>query len=113
MMLKTGKVIGALAVVLAIALWTSLIFVNPFGETGITDQTWLVSGAMILLCIVGLGGVISARPLLVALVAVLSFLPIGVYMLGVPSFYRLIGVSNLTLLLAGLLMWIGAQSRAR
>ncbi len=98
--------IATVALLLAtIALWGGFVRLNPFDAPTLTPESVAVSLIMMALAAAGLGAVARNRPGLLALTAGVSFLPVGLYVLGVPSVFRAIGIANLLCLLAGLLMW--------
>jgi hypothetical protein len=57
-----------------------------------------------LLALMGIFATLFERPFLMLVIFLFSFFPIGLYMLGVPSIFFLIGVSNLLYLAAAAAM---------
>ena len=108
-MLKLGRSLNLVSSLAAISLWIVLGFFNPYGYQGATEQTYLVAALMMALAVAGLIAGLRVRPGVVLLVAVASFVPIGLYLLGVPGIFRWIGVANVLLLVSGLLMWAGRK----
>jgi hypothetical protein len=83
-------------------LWLALAAVSRDYPQSNTSGTWLRIAEMILLAILGLLASVKKRPLLMLVVFLTSFFPVGLYLLGVPSVFRLIGVADLLYLVAAL-----------
>ncbi|MBI5878070.1 MAG: hypothetical protein HZB53_10480 [Chloroflexi bacterium] len=88
-----------------IALWAAFVAFNPFDASALTPESVAVALVMAALAAAGLVAVARNRPGFLVLTSAASFLPVGLYLLGVPSVFRLIGVANLLCLLAGLGLW--------
>lgn len=95
---------GALACVGAAALWMVFLFANPHGEGGRTAGTLFVAGAMIVLAAAGAVASIAGAPLWMGAVAAVSLCPLGFYLLGTPGVFLWIGLCNLVLLVAAVLL---------
>ena len=107
-MLLLGRAIGRLIGLLGATASATLRFVflvsNPAGEGGATDATHAVVALMVTLAMLGIVAAWKARPYLMIAVFVLSFLPMGLYLLGTPGMYRWIGVFDFLYLVSGILM---------
>ena len=100
-MLNLTRFTGFLACLGSAILLVVLIFFNPY-TPGIVLT--LPIALMMLLALAGLVASLAARPFWMLVVAALSFIPFGLYLLGTPGVFRWIGVFNLVFLIAGLLM---------
>jgi hypothetical protein len=85
------------------------LFVNPYSREGITGGTYVVSALMILLALLAAWGAYIVKPWLLLLAFVGSFMPVGLYFLGTPGIFALIGVANLLYLFTGILMIPGRK----
>jgi hypothetical protein len=100
-----ARISGALACGGAAALWLILLFANPYGEEGMGAGTLFVAGAMIVLMVAGAAASILGEPFLMGAVAAVSLVPVGLYLLGTPGIFLGIGLCNLTLLAAAILLY--------
>jgi|GEM_PF-5793348 len=82
-------------------LWYMLWFFNPY--TGYGEIT-APSTAMFLMAILALFSCHSHNAKHLIILATISFLPIGLYLLATPGIFALIGVLNLTSLALGALI---------
>ncbi|NKQ34778.1 MAG: hypothetical protein HF973_04090 [Chloroflexi bacterium] len=87
---KAPAYFGLLAAAGTLVLWLVGLFYLPPGS-------WLAAGAMILLSLVAGYASVRKRPYLLTLAALLSFFPVGYYLLGTPEWFRWIGILNLLL----------------
>jgi hypothetical protein len=94
--------LGVFASVALLALWVALAVVSRDYPQSAASENWLRMAEMILLS--GLGLLVSLKkwPLLMLAVFLASFFPVGLYLLGVPSVFRLIGVADLLYFIAAL-----------
>ncbi len=90
-----AKWLGVGSAIIALILWLILANKTQFYPSITTKGTWIVIALMILLAIFGVTSAITEKPFLMILVFLLWFFPVGLYMLGLPSIFRLIGFSNL------------------
>lgn len=105
----TGRVLGVVSSASSAVLWV-VFLLNPYGGQGGTLGTALVGCLMIVLAIVGIVASIQVRSLLLAVVAVISFMPVGLYMLGSPAVWKWIGVSEIVMFLAAIIMGVAKYS---
>lgn len=70
----------------------------------------LIGCLMIALAVAGVVASIQARGLLLAVVAVVSFVPMGFYMFGSPGVWKWIGISEIVMLLAAVIMGLTRYS---
>jgi hypothetical protein len=84
-------------------LWIILWFFNPYSQT----DTITIPGVIILL--LASTGVISSylrKPILLLSLALISFFPIGFYLMGTPGIFALIGILNLlAIILAAVILF--------
>ena len=76
---------------------------NPYRNCG-SHCGHAIAALMLGLALVGAVAAWKARPLWMFVVFALSFIPVGLYTLGVPGSLKWVGVSNTLLLVSGLLM---------
>jgi len=106
-----GRVLGAAAGGVLAILWMYAIW---FPDAGMTLGGPSVAIAWLMALTAVFGGVASAKGHFTVVFAIflLSFLPIGAYMLYVNGWPRIIGVADCALLVACVLIWRGAKGRA-
>jgi hypothetical protein len=105
-MLTLSRLVGLSASIGVISLWSIFSFLNPYGYQGITGSTYLIAVFMILLGVVGVVAVLTEQSWLMFAIFVLSFVPIGFYLLSTPGIFRWIGIFNLLFLLSGLVILV-------
>ena len=109
---QVGRAIGFLASLGAAALWFGFLQSAPSTARGATTATFLVVFLMLGLALLGMVAAWKARPYLMIAVFVLSFFPMGLYLLGTPGIYRWIGVSDFLFLVSGVLLVSGAKGES-
>lgn len=98
-----GRTLGVLASVAIVVLWV-VFLVRESGAPGIRGMTSGVAVFMIFVGVIALGASWRAKPVGMLIAFAASFLPIGLYVLASDGFYRLIGVADLALLAAALIL---------
>ena len=98
-----GRLLGLSASVGTIGLWSVFSFLNPYGYQGFSNSQYLIAGVMTILAIVGLTAALQEKPYIMLAVFGLSFIPVGLYLLGTPGIFKWIGVFNLLLLCSALI----------
>lgn len=73
---------------------------------GLNIGAIVVGMGIILLALLAAWGALTGRPMLLFIAFVLSFFPVGLYMLGAPSIFAAIGICHLLYLVAGIVMLI-------
>jgi hypothetical protein len=96
--------LGVFASTAMLVLWVALAVISHNYPQSTTSDTWLRMAEMVTLAIVGLLASLKKWPLLMLVVFLASFFPVGLYMLGTPSVFRLIGVADLLYL--GTTLWL-------
>jgi len=104
-MLKISRFLGIAAAIGVISLWSVLGLFAPYGTYGLLGGSYLVIWLMIILAVIGLGGVLMDNPYVPLVVFALSFVPVGLYLLGTPGLFKWIGLFDLLFLVSGLLMF--------
>ena len=102
--IRVAKAIGVIASVAVVILWIEFIIAIQQNPLIVARETWLIGALMIVLAIAGAAAALTGRPFGMILVFVISFFPVGAYLLGVRSIFRLIGIANLFFLTAGILI---------
>lgn len=102
---NVSRSLGILASLGAFILYIILAFFNPYNPSGLTLPIFL----MMLVAIASAAVAYFMRPYWVLVLFAVSFIPIGLYMLGTPGLFRLIGIFDLLYLLAGILMLVSKR----
>lgn len=108
-MLGLARLVGCAASLGIIALWLVLLVLRPYGSQGITSGTYLLGVALMAVAGVGVFASLKNRPFWLLAVFAVSFVPVGLYMLGTPGLFRWIGVFDLALAVAAGLMLAGRR----
>ncbi len=103
-LLQAGRSIGLAASVVTGSLWLVFLFFNPYGNRGITADSYAIAGLMFGLALAGAAAAWKGKPVWMLVVFALSFVPAGLYMLGAPGPFQWVGISNTLFLISGLLM---------
>jgi len=112
-MTKIARFAGAAACLATLALWGIMNFANPYGAQGANPGSFLVALGMMLLAVMGLWAAWQARPYPLLAAGLVSFAPVGLYLLGTPGLFRWIGVFNLIGLLSAVGMLVERLSHRR
>lgn len=102
---RFGRWSGILSAAAALIFWAVSAVKNQLNPDLITGDAWIRTLVMLLVAAAGLLAALRQEPHMMLLVFLLSFFPVGLYLLGVPSLYRLIGVADLVFFLSGLLLF--------
>ena len=91
-----------------IGLWIVLWFFNPYAQS----ETITIPGVIMLFAAVaGVVGSYCRKPILLLALALVSFIPIGLYLLGTPGIFLIIGILNIVCIaLATRLLMVGFKS---
>ncbi len=103
---RLGRATGIAAGTVAIALW--MMFAARIFTTGNTGGL-LVALTMIAVAIAAIGGSIASHAGVVLAAFAVSFLPVGLYMLGSPSIFAGIGLANLLYFVSAVLLWMARR----
>jgi hypothetical protein len=107
-MLILVRVIGLGAAIIATFLWCLLLWDGTING-GITGGTYVVAAIMISFALLAVWGTLTPKPWALLLAFVGSFVPIGLYTLGLPGNFRFVGYANLLYLFTAMLMILGRK----
>jgi Na+-translocating ferredoxin:NAD+ oxidoreductase RnfE subunit len=105
----TGRVLGLVSSAGSAVLWV-VFLTNPYRGQGATTGTWLIAFLMIGLAVWGVAAAIKARALWLAIAAVVSLVPIGLYMAMTPGVFKWIGLFNALMLVAAIIIGLANYS---
>ena len=98
--IKLGQSTGVLSGTGACILWMMAIWF-PASEIKLSGVSLIVAFLMILISIIAIIASLKAHGGVLIVLFMISFFPVGLYMLGTGNWYRLIGVFNIGYLIAG------------
>jgi len=98
-----GRIIGMISGAVSCLLWTATIW-DPAAGFTLSTASFAVVLLMLLIGAVVVVASIKANSTMLLVLFVVAFLPVGLYLIGVPYWIRWVGLSNLGYLLAGLLL---------
>jgi hypothetical protein len=102
-----ARSVGLLSSLGAFGLYLIFLFFNPYRPGALTLPVW----AMMALALAGAWAAWRGWSRRMLAISVLSFAPVGLYLLGTPGIFRWIGVLNLAGGAAALVwMWAGRRS---
>ena len=104
---RFGRATGVASGTVAIALW--VVFASSIMTTG-NKGGLLVALTMIAVAIAAIGGSVAASPGVLLIAFAVSFVPVGLYMLGTPSIFAGIGLVNLLYFISAVLLWMARRS---
>jgi len=99
-----ARMLGVGSAATTTLLWCIFLFFNPYSREGITGGTYVVGALMIMLALLAAWGALTLRPWVLVVAFAGSFMPIGLYMLGTPSVFALIGGANVLYLIAAIVL---------
>ncbi len=100
---KPARILGVSSAAGCLLLWAYLAY-TQISSPVYAEDTLRTAAAMGLLALVAIPATLFDRPFLMIVIFLFSFFPAGLYLLGVPSLYRLIGVLNLVYLLTAIVL---------
>ena len=100
--LQVIRLIGLTGAGVSLVLYGCFVFFNPYSDQGLNPQVYIVVILMSLLALLAGWAAIKFKPGWLLAAFLLSFFPVGLYLLGTPGVFRWIGLGNLLYLLAGL-----------
>lgn len=103
-LLSAAQVVGGITSAAGAVLWTVLL-----ARHGGNFTAYIMTA----LAVVGIAASLLVRSAVLAVVAMVSFVPVGLYMLGSPAIWAWIGRSEILLLLAAIIMGLAKRSLAR
>jgi len=99
-----GKSTGVVSGVGACVSWTVAMW-TPTPALPLSGIAFAIALFMMVLAIMTVIASVHGHGITLIVLFFASFFPIGLYLLGVPSWVRVIGVLNLGYLIAGLVVW--------
>jgi hypothetical protein len=110
--LQIIRLIGLTGAGLTLLLYGGFVFFNPYSDQRLAPDVYGVAIFMSLLALLAGWAALKSKPGWLLVAFLLSFFPVGLYLLGTPGLFRWIGVGNLLYLLAGLslILFRGQQS---
>ena len=104
LLVNLAHLIVAVSAITVVTLVGIFLFNNPYGTTGMNRGTqWIMSG-LVVLSFIAVGAAWKKRILILTVCFVLSFVPLGFYLLLTPGIFALIGVAHLGFLLSASLL---------
>jgi hypothetical protein len=94
--------LGVFASTAMLVLWVALAVISRNYPQSTTSDTWLRMAELTVIAIVSLLASLKRWPLLMLAVFLASFFPAGLYLLGAPSIFRLIGIADVLYFVATL-----------
>lgn len=95
---------------LSFSLWVVLWFKNPYSTEKTLNLITTPGIIMLILCLLGMVVSINRKPILMALVSISSFFPIGAYLLFTPGIFKIIGWLNIASLVISLFMYYSLRN---
>lgn len=95
-----------LAGVAVFVLYAVFVLDNPYTGSDLAQDSVFLMTVVAALAGVQIWAAWNKLPILVLIAFIFSFLPTGMYMLGLPSVFRLIGVAHLAYLIVALFTWL-------
>ena len=110
LLVNMARLIAVVSATTVITLMGIFLFNNPYSTAGINRGTqWIMTG-LVVLSLIAIGAAWKKRILILTVCFVVSFAPVGFYLLLTPGIFALVGVAHLGFLLSALLL---AMSRRR
>ena len=98
--------LGVVSSLLAIGLWISFLLNNPYKNQDSGVIGYIIVGLMLALSGTALWSSLYGRYAMLFTIFLLSFIPVGVYLLLTPSIYLWIGIANIGYLLSAIGLYI-------
>ena len=102
--------IGSFFWLLSFSFWVVLWFLNPYSIEKVPNIITIPGVFMAIFCLIGVAVSIRRKPVLMALVSILSFFPIGCYLLFSPGIFKIIGWLNIVCFVISLFMFYSLRS---
>jgi len=106
---NVARILTALTALMVISLVGTFLFNNPYVTAGINRGTQWTMYGLLVLSILAVDAAWKSRPRRLSICFVISFVPVGFYLLLTPGIFALIGVAHLGFLLSALLLAISRQ----
>jgi hypothetical protein len=105
-----GRALGALSGAITSILWMYAIWF-PSPEIGMSSVSVAVAWLMTMLAVFAIIASVKGHHVVLFVAFLASFLPVGAFLLYVRDWPRWIGILNLVLLAASILLWQSARRR--
>ena len=105
---KMGQLIGVIAGATSCLLWMAALW-DPASPFTFSAASFIVVLGMILIAILVVIASIKGSSTMLLVMFFVAFLPIGLYVIGVPHWIRWVGLANVGYLIAGLLLRVRAS----
>jgi len=102
--------IGSFFWILSFSLWIGLWFINPYTTDKASNIITIPGVLMAVFCLFGVLVSFMRKPILMALVSILSFFPVGLYLLLTPGIFKFIGLLNIVCFVLSLFMFYGLRN---
>lgn len=112
--LNAAKWLGVISSAAVLILWLGIVLSKQtqYNPQAAAPGTWVIGDwiidivdvKMILLAVLGILAALVKRPMLIMLVFLFLFYPVGLYTLGVPGWAKLVGIATLLFVSSGFLM---------
>ena len=99
-----GQLIGVVSGAGAFVLWMGAIWF-PSEELTLSGASFIVALVMAIVAIFAIIAAVYKHGMVLMVVFMASFFPVGLYLFGVPHSVRWVGAFNLGYLVAGFLIW--------
>lgn len=103
-LIRLGQCLGVVCGLVASGLHIRLLV--PLVNSS-NDQAVIIQLAMVGVALLAGYGAVAPRPNVLLLAFVVSFVPIGFYLLTTPSIFRVVGVANIGYAVAGIIVGVG------
>ncbi len=84
--------LGSIFWILSLSLWFVLWFINPYSNDKASNIITIPGVFMAVFCLFGIVISIKRKPILLALISILSFFPVGLYLLLTPGIFKIISL---------------------
>lgn len=105
--------LGVMAAVVTILLWVMFIMADPYGDDEAKWAGFLVIAIMLGFSFLAIWSSITKRIFWLCIAFLVSFFPIGLYMLLTPSVSKWIGIGNLVYLVSAIGMYVQIRKKGR
>ena len=104
LLVNAERLIAVVSTITVVTLVGIFLFNNPYSTAGVNrDTQWIMTG-LVVLSLIASGAAWKKRILILTVCFVVSFVPLGFYLLLTPGIFALIGVAHLGFLLSALLL---------
>jgi len=96
---------------MTVVFWIVLWFFNPYASSAEA-----VTGPGIIMFVAALFGILASafrKEIVLILLALVSLFPIGLYLIGAPSFFALIGILNIASLVMAIYLFVARLKRQK